>query len=169
MKSSVRIGALLLCGALCCSCTLFGGSSADLVNGPKAVAFRPNAITLDIKSDPYLNLYQEGAHPVYLCIYQLKEPNWFIQSVAENDGIENLMSCGRLDQSVALAKRVVVQPGRNLVESADRAEGARYLGLVAGYYDLRKETSVRLYEMKKKRFAMSLELGPKEIQQIKVK
>jgi type VI secretion system VasD/TssJ family lipoprotein len=169
MKSSVGIGALLFIGALCCSCTWFGGSPVDLVNGSKASAYRPNAITLDIKSDPHLNLYQERAHPVYLCIYQLKEPNWFIQSVAENGGIENLMSCGRLDQSVALAKRVVVQPGRNLVETGDRAEGARYLGLVAGYYDLRKETSARLYEMKKSRFGMTMELGSREIQQVKVK
>lgn len=162
MKSPMTIMALLLCVMLICSCSLFSR------NGKKG-SYKADAITMSIKGDPYLNLYQDRSHPVYLCIYQLKEPNWFIQSVAEDGGIANLMTCGRLDPSVAFARRLVVQPGQALVENGDMAEGTRYLGIVAGYYDLRKENVVRLCEIGKSHFSMSLELGPREIQNIKVK
>jgi type VI secretion system VasD/TssJ family lipoprotein len=170
MKSSVKLCALFLFGALSCSCSLFGGSSSvNVKSEQKGVVYQANAITMNIKGNPQLNLYHDRSHPVYLCIYQLKEPNWFNQSAAENGGIENLMSCGRLDPSVAFAKRLVVQPGQELVESGDKAEGARYLGIVAGYYTLRKESVVRLYDIPKSRFSFTLELGPREIQNIKVK
>ncbi len=124
---------------------------------------------MNIKGSPQLNLYHDRSHPVYLCIYQLKDPNWFNQLAIENGGIESLMGCSRLDPSVAFAKRVVVQPGQELIEKGDKAEGARYLGIVAGYYTLRKESVVRLYGISKSRLSFALELGPREIQNIRVK
>jgi hypothetical protein len=42
-------------------------------------------------------------------------------------------------------KRFVVQPGQELSETLDRAEGAKYVGLVAGYYSVKKEHVLRLY------------------------
>jgi len=175
MKSPIGICALLLCGALSSSCSLFSNSSSVNANTDQksstsqGTVYQANAITMNIKGSPQLNLYHDRSHPVYLCIYQLKDPNWFNQLAIENGGIENLMGCSRLDPSVAFAKRVVVQPGQELVEKGDKAEGARYLGIVAGYYTLRKESVVRLYDISKSRLNFALELGPREIQNIKVK
>jgi len=175
MKLPIKICALLLCGALSSSCSLFGSSSSGNANTEQksgtsqGAVYQANAITMNIKGSPQLNLYHDRSHPVYVCIYQLKDPNWFNQLAIENGGIENLMGCSRLDPSVAFAKRVVVQPGQELVEKGDKAEGARYLGIVAGYYTLRKESVVRLYDISKSRLNFALELGPREIQNIKVK
>jgi len=175
MKLPIKICALLVCGALSSSCSLFSSSSSVNANSEQksttsqGAVYQANAITMNIKGSPQLNLYHDRSHPVYVCIYQLKDPNWFNQLAIENGGIENLMGCSRLDPSVAFAKRVVVQPGQELVEKGDKAEGARYLGIVAGYYTLRKESVVRLYDISKSRLNFALELGPREIQNIKVK
>lgn len=168
MKSCIKGNILFLCALMCCSCSLFGRSSpAGSPSG--GVSFKENAITGTIKGDPQLNLYQNRPHPVYLCIYQLKDPNGFNQLAGEKNGIEKLMECGRFDGSVAYSKRLVVQPGQEMVENEDRAEGARFLGVVAGYFDLRKEHVVRLNPISKSKLRMTLDLGPREIQNIKVR
>lgn len=168
MKPFIKIGLLFLCAVLSCSCSLFGSSSS--AGAPSGgVPFKANAMSASIKGDPQLNLYQNRPHPVYLCIYQLKDPNGFNQLAGEKDGIEKLMECSRFDGSVAYAKRLVVQPGQELTEKGDRAEGARFLGVVAGYYDLQKEHVIRLNPISKSKFTMALELGPRQIQNIKVK
>jgi len=168
MKSCIRVKILFLCAIFCCSCSLFGRSSP--VGSPTGgVAFKENAITGTIKGDPQLNLYQNRPHPVYLCIYQLKDPNGFNQLAGERDGIEKLMECGRFDGTVAFSKRIVVQPGQEMTESEDRAEGARFLGVVAGYFDLRREQVVRLNPISSSKIKLTLDLGPREIKNIKVK
>ena len=108
-------------------------------------SYEKSAIRLHLKGDPQLNLYQGSAHTLMVCIYSLKDPNAFTQLADEKEGIPRLLECGRFDPSVTQAKRLVIQPGRDVIESLDRPEGAKYVGLAAGYYDLRKERAVRLF------------------------
>ena len=83
--------------------------------------------------------------------------------------MEKLLSeCNRFDGSVAYAKRYVVQPGQLLNDQQDHAEGARFLGMVAGYYHMRKESAVRLFPISKT-LNVLIELGPRGIQGIREK
>lgn len=107
--------------------------------------FEKDGIRLHFRSDPQLNLFQGDSHTLLICLYTLKDPNVFNQLVDEKEGLTKLLECGRFDSSVASSKRWVMQPGQELKETMDRAEGARYVGLVAGYYSLQKEKMVRLY------------------------
>lgn len=135
------------------------------------------AFTLRMKADPQLNLYAGTSHALHLCVYQLSNPNPFNQFSMDMAGISKLMNCERFDQGVALASRIVVQPGDNVNMPIDRAEGARYVGIVAGYYTLNNQSSVRLYQIpliEEKRGAqlvtrmapleIDLYLGPQAIQ-----
>lgn len=134
--------------------------------------YEKNALTLNIKSDPRLNLYQESPHSLVLCMYELKEPNMFNQLSDERDGIYKLMECGRFDGSVAYARRQIVQPGKDVSDVRDRAEGAKYLGIAAGYYDIKKSGSIRLLPIDNLRsgtIVIDLVLGPREIQDIRVR
>jgi type VI secretion system VasD/TssJ family lipoprotein len=98
------------------------------------VAYKKQDFTLLIKGDPQLNRFQNNSHTLFLCVYQLKDPNAFNQLAEEKDGLPKLLECSRFDGSVANAKRVSVQPGQTIKETRDRAEGARFIGIAAGYY-----------------------------------
>lgn len=177
MKRSAALLLYLSATALLCSCT-----STPAVKPPLEWGYEKEAITVILKGDPQLNLFQKSAHALVACLYQLRDPNAFNQFRAEPDGLAKLLECGRFDPGVATAKRLVIQPGQELNESLDRAEGARYVGFVAGYYRLDKERSARLFTIpaveetkgfisrtktvKPGRLDVKLLLGPQEIQDI---
>ena len=139
----MRVIKILLC--LCAASQLCACSSVPLVKQPPEWGYEKDAIQLHLKSDPRLNLFQKQPHSLVVCLYHLRDPNGFNQLVDERDGLPRLLDCSRFDPSVTYARRVVVQPDQELVELSDRTEGARFVGVVAGYYTLRKESSVRAY------------------------
>ncbi|GLI37803.1 type VI secretion system lipoprotein TssJ [Geobacter hydrogenophilus] len=161
-----------------CSCT-----STPKATPPLDWGYEKDAISVTLKGDPQLNLFQKSPHALVACLYQLRDPNAFNQFRSEPDGMSKLLECGRFDPGVATAKRLVIQPGQELNESLDRAEGARYVGFVAGYYRLDKDRSARLSTIpsveettgffsrtkivKPGRIDMKLLLGPQEIQDVK--
>lgn len=156
---------------------LFACSSKPLVKQPPEWSYEKDAISLHFASDPKLNLFQAQAHSLIICLYQLRDPNGFSQLIDEKDGLPKLLDCSRFDPSVTYAKRLVVQPNRNVSELLDRTEGAKFVGIVAGYYTLQKESSTRSYAIpvaelgkdsavqKPAKLGIDLHLGPQGIRQ----
>ncbi len=140
--------------------------------------FEKDGIRLHLKGDPKLNLFQGDPHTLLICVYNLKDPNAFNQLVDEKEGLPKLLECSRFDPSVTSSKRIVLQPGQEVNESMDRGEGAKYISLVAGYFNLKKEKVSRLYPIQireespgaRPQFSLpavlnlDLYLGPQEIQ-----
>lgn len=121
-------------------------SCASTPQGPEW-KYEKNAINLHLISEPRLNLYQGKPHTLLLCLYQLRDPNAFNQLVDEEDGLSKLLECRRFDGTVASSKTFVIQPDQEIRESLDRAEGAKYVGIVAGYYMLHKDRVIRLFQI----------------------
>jgi type VI secretion system VasD/TssJ family lipoprotein len=137
--------------------------------------YEKDAVRLHLQSDPNLNLFAGSPHTLILCVYHLRDPNAFHQTVDERDGLVKLLECSRFDPSVTYAKRFVVQPRQQLTETLDRAEGARYVAVVAGYSELRKDRVTRFYEIpvtaiskRPDRLDIELYLGAQEIQALRV-
>lgn len=131
-------------------CSLFAFlslSSCATVVVPPSWEYEPNAIRLNLKSDPQLNLFQGRAHTLVICAYLLSDPNELNQLVDEKGGLEKLCECTKFHPSVTFAKRLVIHPNREYRETLDRAAGAKYVALVAGYFKLQKEHVVRLYSI----------------------
>ncbi len=151
------------------SCTFLFGKSE-----PKW-EYEKSAIDLCIQSDPHLNLLQEKSHSMMVCVYHLRDLNGFNQMMDEKGGLSKLLECERFDPGVTYAKRIVVQPNQAMKETMDRSEGAKYVGIVAGYYDLEKENAVRTFQIplsffkNPKRLSIDLALGAKGIKEIKEK
>ncbi len=93
-----------------------------------------DAVHLTLTASDQVNLYGGLPHATVLCVYQLSNPNVYQQMLEEVDGVNKLLSCENFDPSVKSRRRIVVQPGDKKVVVMDRAEGARYLAIVAGYY-----------------------------------
>lgn len=137
--------------------------------------YEKDAVRIHLQGDPQLNLYQGRPHTLVVCVYNLKDLNGFNQLVDGKGGLPALLDCNRFDPGVTYAKRLIVQPGQNTKEALDRAEGARYVGLVAGYYSLHKANSVRIYEIpaslfnNPKKLDIKLHMGPEGIEEAKEK
>ncbi len=157
-------------------CSSTGGSGgagrapAGLEKPPSSIPYEKESLVLNIKSDPQLNLYQGGPHTLALCVYQLRDPNAFNQMAEERNGFSKLMDCERFDPTVLQSKRLSIQPASERQYLMDRAEGARYLGIVAGYYyPPSRERVLRLYQIpapgwgKSKKLVIDLNLGQRQI------
>ncbi len=133
--------------------------------------YEKDAIILYLKSDPKLNYYKNNTHTLVLCAYQLNDPNVFNQLIDRNGGLSKLLECTSFDPSVTSSKRLLIYPDRERIDSLDRAEGTKYVGIVAGYYLLKKNHSVRFFEIplsfffsNPKILRIDLYLGPQKIQ-----
>ena len=128
-----------------------------------------NAIHIAIRSSPQLNLYKGNPHTLLLCVYQLRDPNAFNQLVDEDEGLSKLLECSRFDPGVVSSRRLVIQPGKEISEVLDRSESAKYVGFVAGYFNLNKEYVVRLTQIplsflkNPMPLKVDIYLGPQEI------
>jgi len=110
--------------------------------------YEKDAIELHLKSDKQLNYKDKKAHALVVCVYQLMNPNAFSQLAGSRNGLSSLLECGVFDPaSVAVSKQIVVTPGKDVDVKLDRAEGARYVAVVAGYYSIEKDNITRLYSI----------------------
>jgi type VI secretion system VasD/TssJ family lipoprotein len=110
--------------------------------------YEKDAIALHFKSDKQLNYKDKKAHALVVCVYQLTSPNAFEQLAGSRDGLYKLLECQVFDPaSVAVSKQVVASPGKNVEMKLDRAEGAKYVALVAGYYTIDRAKITRLYRI----------------------
>lgn len=126
-------------------CLIWGcASRAPVTSAPAEWAYEERAVRLHFTGDPQLNLYDGRPHALVVCVYQLRDPNAFNQLLGEREGMAKLLECSRFDSSVAACKRQVLQPGQEIRETLDRAEGAKYVGIVGGYYVVQKGRPFRL-------------------------
>ena len=126
--------------------------------------YEKDAITLTLKTDKQLNLKDRKPHTLVVCVYQLKSPNAFSQLAGDRSGLYKLLECQVFDPSVAVSKQIIVNPGKDVNTKLDRAEGATYVAIVAGYYSIEKEKIVRIYkipEVKEKKWLIMSSKTPK--------
>ena len=114
---------------------------------PPQWTYEKEAIRMHIKADGKLNLDEGEAHTLLLCAYQLSDPNTFNQLANDQDGLYQLLECSLFGNGAAAAKRMIIQPGQDIKLALDRADGARYVAIVAGYYILEKERMVKMVEI----------------------
>ncbi len=126
---------------------LINGCGGKEVIPPPNWSFQEKAINISIKASPQLNMFQGLPHTLVMCVYQLQDPNGFNLYIQDQKGLTDLLRCNRFDTSVLGFKRIVVQPGASQKLQMDRAENARYIGIVAGYYSLYARGAARLYEV----------------------
>lgn len=135
---------ILVCftiASLICSC-----ASAPVE--PMKWGYEKDAIELHLKADKQLNYKDKKAHALVICVYQLISPNAFNQLADSRDGLYKLLECSVFDQaSAAVSRQIVVNPGKDVEVTIDRAEGAKFVALVAGYYSIDKTKIVRLYQV----------------------
>ena len=107
--------------------------------------YLPGGLTVNLEADAELNLYMDRPHNLMLCVYQLSGPDAFQKLAEEIEGIRKLLVCAPFDTTVVQAERRFVFPGEQAALVMDRMEGARYVGLVAGYNEIQPGTATTLH------------------------
>ncbi|MEN6473295.1 MAG: type VI secretion system lipoprotein TssJ [Syntrophaceae bacterium] len=153
----------LLVAVLVCACATTGKHQEPV----SIWTYEKDAITLNFKTDKKLNLRNKKPHTLLVCVYQLKDPTAFNLLTRDQSGLKELLECELIDLSMVASKRIIVNPGNDVDMKLDRAEGARYVGVVAGYYTVEKGQIVRLYEIpalpEKRLFWKTKTLKPRSI------
>ena len=146
-------------------------------------AYGSKGIEITYTADKRLNTYDNKSHTLLLVIYQLDNVNAFNKFSAYKEGLEKLLAAQNFDASVMGIDKVFVEPGDQKTMVLDRAEKAKWIGIVAGYYNLVPGKANRTFEFtfdvhtsgwirrKKeaqvKKLSVNLLLGPNGIQEIK--
>ena len=168
--------------ALRCLAALFligsiGACAATVL--PPEWGFQREAIELNLISDQQLNDKNGTPHTLFVCVYQLRNPVSFDRLATDPVGLYKLLECEMFDPSVGTSNRLFVHPGQNQHAVFDRAEGARHVAVVAGYYTIEKERIVRVFDIpvdvevsgflsrkkqeKPRHIKIEMTLGPKQI------
>jgi predicted component of type VI protein secretion system len=80
-------------------------------------------------------------------IYQLKEVNEFNRLGGYKEGLKKLLEAKVFDESVMALKKIYIEPGGARRITLDRAEFTRFVGIVAGYYDLEPSRCVTVQDI----------------------
>jgi len=149
---------------------------------PDTWPYEKDAVQFRINADSQLNFQDGMPHTLLLCVYQLRDPNVFNQLAGNEEGLYKLMECGLFDASVVSSKRLIIHPGTVSTYILDRAENAKFIAVVGGYYVLHRENILRLFEVpvvrvregmkitkvsKPGMLNVELTLGPKQIVNVK--
>ncbi len=145
--------------------------------------YKEEAIDINFKVDAKLNTYSGIPHTLYTVVYQLKDPNAYNQLIEDEDGLYKLLEGKVFDKSVASSKTLIINPGQDVSFTFNRAEGAKYVAIVAGYSTMHKDIMVRLFDVpdgkgimsmvtrkaKPRKLKIDLEMGPHQIKNLKDK
>lgn len=111
-------------------------SCARMPDPQPSWTFAPDGISIHYRADAMLNSYNGEAHTVILVIYQLTSLDAFGSLSKTEEGLQTLLEARRFDPGVVGTDKIIIQPGEERRIRFDRAEQARWVGIVAGYYDL---------------------------------
>jgi len=98
--------------------------------------YKPKSIKISINADNMLNEFQGTSHALQLVFYQFDNINKFVELAEYRDGLKKLLKAQNFDPSVQAIKKIFVDPDEKNVVILDRAEKAKFIGIVAGYFDL---------------------------------
>ncbi|EAT13268.1 type VI secretion system lipoprotein TssJ [Bermanella marisrubri] len=128
--------------------TLTGcASKTSLVVAPEDWVFEDRAVHIHLQSPADLNAISGRPHSVAVGVFQLNDPNTFLGLAETKQGALQLLNAGRIDDTVAQFTRIILQPGEEKIATLPRAQGAKYIALISGYYGLNTELDIKVFDI----------------------
>lgn len=147
--TSLRLLPLLAC-CLCAGC---GSSQPDMYPAPAPSEdpakvtwnMQPRGLVYHLEAAPTLNMDKEYPLGLTICVYQLADSNKFQALAASAEGLDQLLDCKMDAAGAQSARQYQLQPNDKRSITADRAEGARMLAVVAGYAHEKPDLSTAIF------------------------
>jgi len=143
-------GVLLLLLAALTGCGLTGPSTAEKQDKVKAEVkwpFAKNGIMIELVSDLELNYYFGQGHTIVLGILQFDDEKIFPKLLTKPAALMKSLRSGNLPTGALQFDRYVISPDTRLILEVDRVQDAKYIGIVAGYYQFDTARSARYFRI----------------------
>jgi type VI secretion system VasD/TssJ family lipoprotein len=138
------LGALYGCSSLN---SALGGNSEKQALTETQWNYASAALTLKVSTDAALNNYDGEAHSVVLAVVQSSEAGPFYQLLDTPEQAARVLQGGRPPSGLQQVTRYALEPGRKASIRLDRAQGARFLGVIAAFYDVPLAKTARLFNL----------------------
>jgi len=139
----IFVSIFYLCIAILNGCA----TKTSLEVAPDDWVFEDRAIHIHARSPSDLNAISGRPHSVALGVFQLNDPNTFLGLAETKEGALQLLNSGRIDDTIAQFTRIILQPGEEKIATLPRAQGAKYIALISGYYGLNTELDIKVFNV----------------------
>ena len=135
----------------CClaisSLLMFACSSAptELVVEEQEWIYEVRAINLVIRAAADVNSVSGRPHSIAVGVFQMNDPNTFSGLSVTQEGAVELLQKGQIDESVVNYQLITIRPGEQKKVSISRAQTAKYIGVIAGYFKLNPKTDTKIF------------------------
>ena len=109
--------------------------------------YEESAIYINLESEGLLNFYNNEPHTMILGVIQLSEPKGFTKLLKSPEVIKQILETGKAEETILQLDRFVVTPGTRTSLLIDRAQDAKVVGVVAGYFNFDAIKSSRLFKI----------------------
>lgn len=131
----------MLC-ALLMSCA---SEPTELVIEEEEWVYEIRAINLVARASADLNSVRGRPHSLALGVFQMNDPNTFRGLSVSQTGAVELLQKGQIDESIVNFQQINIRPGEQKKVSISRAQTAKYIGVIAGYFKLNPKTDVQIF------------------------
>ena len=139
----IKIASLCLIALLLNACA----SKTSLEVAAQDWTYQEQAIHIHIESPADLNSISGRPHSLALGVFQLNDPNTFLGLSETREGALQLLNSGRIDESIVQFTRIILQPGEEKTANLPRAQAAKYVAIISGYYGLNTELDVKVLDI----------------------
>ena len=132
-------------------CSSLGGKSTeekkDEAKAKVTWPYAKEGILLELASDIDLNFYSNQSHTLALGIWQFDDEKVFIKLLTDKAELIKALVTGNLPKGVLQLDRYVIQPDTKVLLKLDRAQGSKYVGILAGYYQFTGSGAARYFRI----------------------
>ena len=110
-------------------------------------SYTENAVQVNLTASSDLNQYDGQAHDLLVIVAQFDQPNAFANDVSSSQQLSTLLLSDSAPPGLIGLTRVFIGPGQTKSVALPRLEGAKMVGIAAGYAHLDPGRSVKLYQI----------------------
>lgn len=144
----ILLACLLLVLQGCASVnSAMGGNTEKEAKAEVTWAYQRNGIQIELIAGSDLNAYFNQPHTVVLGVLQLEDSKSFLQLLNDRKTLTHMLASGDIGSDILHMDRYVVSPGKRDILDIDRVQDARYVGIVAGYYNFDPPGAARLFRI----------------------
>ena len=107
--------------------------------------YEVRAINLVLRAVADVNSVSGRPHSIVVGLFQMSDPNTFSGLSVTREGSVELLQKGKIDETIVDFRLLTMRPGEQKKVSVSRAEAARYIGVIAGYFKLNPKTDVKIF------------------------
>lgn len=119
----------------------------ELVVAEEDWVYEIRAINLVVKAPADLNTVRGRPHSMAIGIFQMSDPNTFVGLSATQLGAIELLQKGEVDDTIVNFQQINIRPGEQKKISINRAQTAKYIGVIAGYFQLNIKTDIKVFDI----------------------